>query len=109
MAKHHRLFAARAHLLELAGEPAEAAKACAQAVPTLEPFRGGNLAALGPLTPKPVPMWADPRNGRRRGPIRNRPRTRLPLMSYMRYDTRHLAASRFQARWRSDDALRRSQ
>jgi RNA polymerase sigma factor (sigma-70 family) len=31
MAKHHRLFAARAHLLELAGEPAEAAKAYAQA------------------------------------------------------------------------------
>jgi RNA polymerase sigma factor (sigma-70 family) len=31
MAKHHRLFAARAHLLELAGEPAAAAKAYAQA------------------------------------------------------------------------------
>jgi RNA polymerase sigma factor (sigma-70 family) len=31
MAKHHRLLAARAHLLELAGEPAEAAKAYAQA------------------------------------------------------------------------------
>jgi len=31
MAKHHRLFAARADLLELAGEPAEAAKAYAQA------------------------------------------------------------------------------
>ena len=31
MAKHHRLFAARAHLLELAGELAEAAKAYAQA------------------------------------------------------------------------------
>jgi RNA polymerase sigma factor (sigma-70 family) len=31
MAKHHRLFAARAHLQELAGEPAEAAKAYAQA------------------------------------------------------------------------------
>ena len=30
MAKHHRLFAARANLLELAGEPAEAAKAYAQ-------------------------------------------------------------------------------
>jgi RNA polymerase sigma factor (sigma-70 family) len=31
MAKHHRLLAARAHLLELAGEPAAAAKAYAQA------------------------------------------------------------------------------
>ena len=31
MANHHRLLAARAHLLELAGEPAEAAKAYAQA------------------------------------------------------------------------------
>jgi RNA polymerase sigma factor (sigma-70 family) len=31
MARHHRLFAARAHLLELADEPAEAAKAYAQA------------------------------------------------------------------------------
>jgi predicted RNA polymerase sigma factor len=31
MAKHHRLLAARAHLLELAGEPAEAAKSYAQA------------------------------------------------------------------------------
>jgi RNA polymerase sigma factor (sigma-70 family) len=31
MAKHHRLHAARAHLLELAGEPAEAATAYAQA------------------------------------------------------------------------------
>jgi RNA polymerase sigma factor (sigma-70 family) len=31
MAKHHRLLAARAHLLELAGEPAEAARAYAQA------------------------------------------------------------------------------
>jgi RNA polymerase sigma factor (sigma-70 family) len=31
MARHHRLFAARGHLLELAGEPAEAAKAYAQA------------------------------------------------------------------------------
>ena len=31
VAKHHRLFAARAHLLELAGEPSEAAKAYAQA------------------------------------------------------------------------------
>jgi RNA polymerase sigma factor (sigma-70 family) len=31
MARHHRLFAARAHLLELAGEPDEAAKAYAQA------------------------------------------------------------------------------
>jgi predicted RNA polymerase sigma factor len=31
MAKHHRLFAARAHLLELAGEPTEAAEAYAQA------------------------------------------------------------------------------
>jgi RNA polymerase sigma factor (sigma-70 family) len=31
MAKHHRLLATRAHLLELAGEPAEAAKAYAQA------------------------------------------------------------------------------
>jgi len=31
MAEHHRLFAARAHLLEQAGEPAEAAKAYAQA------------------------------------------------------------------------------
>jgi RNA polymerase sigma factor (sigma-70 family) len=31
MARHHRLFAARAHLLELAGEPTEAAKAYAQA------------------------------------------------------------------------------
>jgi RNA polymerase sigma factor (sigma-70 family) len=31
MARHHRLFAARAHLLELAGEPAAAATAYAQA------------------------------------------------------------------------------
>ena len=31
MANHHRLLAARAHLLELAGQPAEAAKAYAQA------------------------------------------------------------------------------
>jgi predicted RNA polymerase sigma factor len=31
MAKHHRLFAARAHLLELAGEPAAAAKAYTEA------------------------------------------------------------------------------
>jgi RNA polymerase sigma factor (sigma-70 family) len=31
MAQHHRLFAARAHLLELAGEPAAAAKTYAQA------------------------------------------------------------------------------
>jgi RNA polymerase sigma factor (sigma-70 family) len=31
MANHHRLFAARAHLLELAGDPAEAAQAYAQA------------------------------------------------------------------------------
>ncbi len=31
MANHHRLLAARAHLLELSGEPAEAAKAYAQA------------------------------------------------------------------------------
>jgi hypothetical protein len=91
MAKHHRLFAARAHLLELAGEPAEAAKACAQAVPTLEPFRGGNLA-LGPLTPKPVPMWADPRNGRRRGPIRNRPQNEASthVVYEIRYTTPHL-------------------
>jgi predicted RNA polymerase sigma factor len=31
MARHHRLLAARAHLLELAGEAAEAADAYAQA------------------------------------------------------------------------------
>lgn len=96
MAKRHRLFAARAHLLELAGEPAEAAKACAQAVPTLEPFRGGNLAALGPLTPKPVPMWADLRNGRRRRPIRNRPQNEASahVVYEIRYTTpRHIEVS----------------
>jgi RNA polymerase sigma factor (sigma-70 family) len=58
MAKHHRLFAARAHLLELAGEPAEAAKAYARAsrLSTSTPERRYLATQAKRLSPGPEPM-----------------------------------------------------
>ena len=58
MAKHHRLFAARAHLLELAGEPAEAAKAYAQAarLSTSTPERRYLATQAKRLSPGAEPM-----------------------------------------------------
>jgi predicted RNA polymerase sigma factor len=58
MAKHHRLLAARAHLLELAGEPAEAAKAYAQAarLSTSTPERRYLATQAKRLSPGAEPM-----------------------------------------------------
>lgn len=58
MAKHHRLFAARAHLLELAGEPAKAATAYAQAarLSTSTPERRYLTAQAKRLSPGAGPM-----------------------------------------------------
>lgn len=107
MANHHRLFAARAHLLELAGEPAEAAKAYAQAarLSTSTPERrylaiqakrlsSGVLAEGPPLPHGPPPPGAavhqpatpstaslPHRNGRRHHP----PTTAQPLTSLLNH------------------------
>ncbi len=58
MAKHHRLLAARAHLLELAGQPAEATRAYAQAsrLSTSAPERRYLAAQAKRLSPGAEPM-----------------------------------------------------